>query len=453
MTFPIQPFATAHPPGGLPFAGPAPRARWAGVVVAVLLAAACGKKGPPLAPLQRVPAKVGTFAAHRADESVFLTLTVPTANIGGDQPADVAVVEVYALTSTVVPPVLVTGRVPATLTLVSSLPVRRPLPPPPPVKEGMPPVPALPLEPGLDQGAVAAFRETLSPAVTQVLAADAPATPVAAVVPADPAVALSLPVVYAPLTSAVRRHYVAVAVSRQGRRGPWSDWQSVPLGSTSGAPAAPAVAVAATALTVTWTPAPDARVAPLPPVEGALDSRPFGPALAVTRYNIYAADAVAGAAGAATRPAPLNETPLSVPTFSVASVAFGEERCFVVRGLDGLDGVDVEGPVSPPGCVTPRDTFPPPAPTALEAVAGASVISLIWEAVDTPDLAGYLVYRGTASGEPTEALTPAPIGATSFEDRSVTPGVRYVYVVVAVDSATPVNRSAPSNRAEETARQ
>ncbi len=115
--------------------------------------------------------------------------------------------------------------------------------------------------------------------------------------------------------------------------------------------------------------------------------------------------------------------------------------------------MDVEGPASAPGCVTPRDTFPPPAPGALEAVAGASVISLIWEAVDAPDLAGYLVFRGTAPGEATTPLTPEPIGATSFEDRTVTAGVRYVYVVVAVDSATPVNRSLPSNRAEETARQ
>ncbi len=454
MLFPIQPPATAHHSGVplIPCRGP--RARWAMVAVAVVLAASCGKKGPPLAPLQRVPAKVGAFAAHRAHEAVFLTLTVPTANIGGDQPADVALVEVYAVTSTIAPPSLVTGRVPATLALVSSLPVRRPLPPPPPVKEGMPPVPAVPLAPGLDQGAAAAFREVLTPAVTQVAAtADASAAPVVAGAPADPAVALSLPLVYAPATAAVHRHYVAVAVSRRGRRGPWSDWQSVPLRTTSGAPGAPAVAVAATSLTVNWTPAPDARVSPPPPAEGALDSRPFGPALAVTRYNLYPADALAGAAGAATRPAPLNEKPLSVPTFSVASVAFGVERCFVVRGLDGLDGVDVEGPVSLPGCVTPRDTFAPPAPTALEAVAGASVISLIWEAVDTPDLAGYLVYRGTAPGEPTEALTSAPIGATSFEDRSVTAGVRYVYVVVAVDSAAPMNRSAPSNRAEETARQ
>ena len=457
MPSPVQPLATAHP-AGAPFSRCTPVKRWAAFAVAVMLASACGKKGPPLAPLQRVPAKVGAFAAHRADQAVFLTLTVPTANIGGDQPSDVAVVELYALTSAAAPPDLATGRVPAALTLVSSLPVRRPLPPPPPVKEGLPPVPALPVEPGLDQGATAAFREALTPALAQVAAASDPlAAPAAAVedldAAVDPAVALSLPLVYVPATSAVRRHYVAVAVSRQGRRGPWSDWQSVPLGATSGAPTMSAPAFTDTSLTITWAPAPDARVAPAPPAEGALDSRPFGPALAVTRYNVYAAEAVATAAtGAATRPAPLNEAPLTALTFGVTGVAFGAERCFVVRGIDALDGVNVEGPASAPGCVTPRDTFPPGAPAALEAVAGSALISLIWEAVEAPDLAGYLVYRGTAPGEPTEALTPTPIGATSFEDRSVTPGVRYVYVVVAVDSAVPVNRSVPSNRAEETAR-
>ena len=118
-----------------------------------------------------------------------------------------------------------------------------------------------------------------------------------------------------------------------------------------------------------------------------------------------------------------------------------------------MAGTLVEGPPSAPACITPVDTFAPAAPTALEAVGGAGVISLIWEAVEASDLAGYLVLRGEATGEPTTPLTAAPIGDTSFEDRTVTPGVRYVYVVVAVDSATPANRSAPSNRAEETARQ
>ena len=49
-------------------------------------------------------------------------------------------------------------------------------------------------------------------------------------------------------------------------------------------------------------------------------------------------------------------------------------------------------------------------------------------------------------------LTPAPIKETTFRDTTVSAGVRYVYVVVAVDTATPQNVSAQSNRVEETAR-
>ena len=41
---------------------------------------------------------------------------------------------------------------------------------------------------------------------------------------------------------------------------------------------------------------------------------------------------------------------------------------------------------------------------------------------------------------------------TSYEDKTARPGVRYVYAIVAVDKASPPNRSAPSARVEETAR-
>ncbi len=69
-----------------------------------------------------------------------------------------------------------------------------------------------------------------------------------------------------------------------------------------------------------------------------------------------------------------------------------------------------------------------------------------------PDLAGYLVLRGEAPGDTLQPLTPAPIAATNFEDKTAKPGVRYAYAIVAVDRATPPNQSAPSARVEETAR-
>ena len=65
---------------------------------------------------------------------------------------------------------------------------------------------------------------------------------------------------------------------------------------------------------------------------------------------------------------------------------------------------------------------------------------------------GYIVLRGTAPGAPTERLTPQPIRETTFRDTTVKPGTRYVYAVIAVDTAKPPNASAPSNQVQETAR-
>jgi hypothetical protein len=61
--------------------------------------------------------------------------------------------------------------------------------------------------------------------------------------------------------------------------------------------------------------------------------------------------------------------------------------------------------------------------------------------------------RGDPSDDTLQPITPEPIRETSFRDTSVTPGVRYAYAIVAVDQATPPNRSAPSARIEVTAAQ
>jgi len=140
-------------------------------------------------------------------------------------------------------------------------------------------------------------------------------------------------------------------------------------------------------------------------------------------------------------------------SWPIPSVVFGVERCFFVRPVDDVFGVPVQGTSSPPTCVTPVDTFAPAAPTSLAAIAGAGVISLIWEPNTETDLAGYLVLRGEAPGDTLQALTPLPIVATSYRDTDVRPGVRYVYALVAVDGADVPNMSIQSNRAEETARQ
>lgn len=406
-------------------------------LVAVLLAGGCGKKGPPLAPLLRVPSGVSGWKVTRREDAVVLTFVTPTANVAGDTPADVAAVEVYAVTARR-PPDLIAGRVPEGMTLVGAVPVLKPLPPPP--RGDDPPVPPIPRGPGVEQGTPATVTETLT-AEALTPASGPPAVEPRAQEPSGPQV--SLPLVFT--SDAASRYYAAVAVSRSGRRSVWTPLARVPLAPPSGAPLDVTVTYDAAAWTVAWKPGPGSRV-PDAAAEGVLESHPLGPAATPTQFAVY--DATPSAA--ATR---LTAAPVSGLTAPVPGVVFDRERCFGVRALDTVGGVDVEGPSSAPVCVTPHDTFAPEAPTGLEAVGGAGVISLIWDGVSAPDLAGYLVLRGESGGVPATLLTSEPIAASSFEDRSVVPGTRYVYVVVAVDSASPSNRSAPSNRAEETARQ
>jgi hypothetical protein len=86
-------------------------------------------------------------------------------------------------------------------------------------------------------------------------------------------------------------------------------------------------------------------------------------------------------------------------------------------------------------------------------VSSAGVVALIWDPNTEQDLAGYLVLRAEAPGDTLRPITPAPITDAAYRDTAVTPGVRYVYAIVAVDRSTPANISAQSARVEVTAAQ
>ncbi len=277
-----------------------PRVGWrsSAVLLCVLVAGGCGKRGAPLAPLPRVPAAVSGWTVLRSDDTVALSLVVPGANVSGDTPGDIAAVEVYAVTADRVPE-LVTGRLPAGMNLIASSRVRRPLPPLPASAPAE--VPAVPREPGLDQGESTTFRERLTPEL--LVAADA--MPGDDEAEASDAPRLSLPPVFAPATARLKRHYAASAVSRRGVRGAWSEIRSVPIGPVSGAPAAPVITYDAAAIALAWTPAADARSAPSPDHGDLLEARPLGPPVAATRYNVYAVG-TAGPEGA--RPMPPGST-------------------------------------------------------------------------------------------------------------------------------------------------
>ena len=153
-------------------------------------------------------------------------------------------------------------------------------------------------------------------------------------------------------------------------------------------------------------------------------------------FRVYDTDE----AGAETTGRPLSATPITVPKFST-SVEFGKERCLVVRAVEVAGTAAVESDPAGPKCVTPVDTFPPPAPTISTPVVSEGAVSLIWDAVEAPDLAGYLVLRADGASDKLQQLTPAPIVETQYRDTTTKAGVQYTYVVAAVDKSTPPNRS------------
>lgn len=422
------------------------------VSLAVCAAAAsgCGKKGPPLPPLARIPAAPGNAQAARIGDEVYVWVIVPSANVSGQTPADVSSIDLYAVTA-LQPPA--GADLTEQAVKVASYPVHAPVPPLPPTPEGAPPrLPPAP--PGFVQGATAVVREALTadnrradrlPAAGAATAREETAPPPAGplVPPADFAV--------------LKRYYFLVAVSPAGRTSAPTPVLSVPLGDVSRPPTNLRIEYTESSITLKWAPSANAHVTAAAVEDPTLlPARPIVPPPAPTGYHVFTAgrDAVPLADPfSLTLPSALTPQPLATTEYTIpGAVQFGQERCFVVRAADMVGGVLTIGDASEPACVTPVDTFPPAPPTQLAAIAGAGVINLIWEANTEADLAGYIVLRGIAPGDTLQALTPAPIRETTYRDLSVTPGVRYTYAVVAVDNASPQNVSGQSNRVEESSR-
>src|SRR5262249_15804338 len=68
------------------------------VVAVSLLTVACGKSGPPLPPLVKLPAAPANIVAERRGTAVDVEFTLPVANTDGTRPANVERVDVYAIT-------------------------------------------------------------------------------------------------------------------------------------------------------------------------------------------------------------------------------------------------------------------------------------------------------------------------------------------------------------------
>jgi hypothetical protein len=391
------------------------RARLAIVsTLALLAASACGAKGPPLAPLRPVPAAPTGVSASRIGNQVTLRVVVPQANADPESPLSISAIEIYARTLPMGSEPPVAEQLVRKEFLVGTIPVK----PPPPLDETGTPVPppatAPPdLRPG--PGDTATWTETV-PAVearpleltrAQKARVDSRRT---AWLPVRPSGVL----VPWPRMTLPTRYYAAVGVSERRRPGSASTFAAVAFGPPPAAPADLDLTYSETELKVSWTTA-----------------EPNAPVIVIESDK-----------AGVEKPAPVQDAPMTGGSWTTP-VTFDVERCFVVRAVIRRGTVSTESQTVGPKCLTPKDTFAPPAPANPLSVSGPLAVTLVWDAVTAPDLAGYLVLRANSETEEPQALTPKPIPQARFEDATARAGQRYVYYVVAVDAAG--NRSPRSN--------
>jgi len=407
--------------------------RHAAALAALVLLIACGKKGPPLAPLNMAPEAPQKVTARRIADTVYLQLTVPQKSMLGQGAFSVDHLDVYAVTLAPGTPTPPNRDFLKPEYVIAKIPVQ-----PPPDPEAGPPDTA---DPRPLPGEVVTFVEKLTDAqlVPQVITKPPP--PEKPRKPSSAATAAPLPPSTAappPGVTVLTRVYAVLGVPKGGKGAMPSPRITVALLQPPAPPRPSAPRADETSVTVEWLP-PPSTTDELP---GVL-------------YNVYAvpaagADGTAAPAGRPAAPVPLNDKPLSEQVYIHAGAEAGKEQCFAVRSVAAVGGATIESDPSAPVCITPKDTFPPAAPKGLAAVGSAGVINLIWDASTEADLAGYVILRAEAPGATLRPLVREPIRETRYADRTAQPNVRYAYAVVAVDKSG--NRSAPSNKVEEAAR-
>ncbi len=146
----------------------------------------------------------------------------------------------------------------------------------------------------------------------------------------------------------------------------------------------------------------------------------------VSGYNIYRS---AGDED----PRRLNAARITETTYEDRDVEFGSTYRYLVRAVTGEAAPFGESADSKPVEVEAKDTFAPTAPKGLIAIAGEDFISLSWDRSRERDLASYRVWRRPAGAGEYELLTPEGIKDAGYTDTRALKKIRYEYAVTALD--------------------
>lgn len=355
-----------------------------------VLGAGCGKKLPPLPPLQAIPARVEPLTVSQQATDAVLRFPYPTKTVAG-APLD-------GLTR---------------VTLFRETVPAAPGAPPPPPAEG----PAREREEKLFLSRAERLGDLGRAELDE-------ATVGGELLVRDPLHALFA-------EKRLGRVFLRYAVTATRDRRSVS--QLSPIVSLKplvppGAPQALSAVVEASRVCLEWK-------APVEMLDGSLG-------VTVAAYAVYRRDDVPGSD-------PVYDEPVGLasrgPFFVDEAVSAGRRYVYTVRAAPAPGPPFVLGPPAEEVLADTRDVFPPPAPEGLLLLRETGGVRLVWSPVRSGDLDGYRVYRRAADG----SLTPlAPrVAETTYFDAGAAPEA--AYAVTAVDKAgneSPRAEAAPEAR-------
>jgi hypothetical protein len=367
-----------------------------------LMALSCGKKGDPQPPLPRGPNAVKDLAVEQEGDDAVLTFSFPDRLQTGAPLTDLEAIEVYRIVD-----------------------------PPPGITA--PPRAGAPSGGGVSGSELRILGLEERRAATNVRLAEeafygASERVAALSLPAIDAATRGASVVYRdPLTGLFLQEdgpnplaYAVISVRKGGERSPLSNIVTLTPGVAPQAPEFLPAILDEGRVCLEW--APPGQNVLFQPVE-------------IGGYRVYRRPLSEDAYGE-----PLNAAPIEGTSYIDRTAPYGVPLAYTVRATL-KENAKVEGLPAEELVVVPRDTYPPPAPARLDALSEPSLVRLLWDPVDAPDLAGYVVDRAEGTGAPVR-LTPAPVVDPFFNDTRVRVGVRYRYTVRSVDRAG--NESSPS---------
>jgi hypothetical protein len=372
--------------------------------VLLTLAAGCGKKGDPQAPLPRGPRAVSDLSAEQEGGEAVLTFSYPDRLLTGQPLTDLESIEIYR----------VINPSPA---LTSS--------PKPAAAGGGPKTDVAPASTARKAAAAVrlaeqAFLRDAQRVFALPLAAMAQHTRGAAVVYRD---GLGPLLKDGKLPSALA--YAVISVRRNGEKSPLSNIVALSPDVPPGRPVILAVTLEEGRICLEW----------LPPASDML-----GKAVEVGGYFVYRR----------VLPEEEYETPLNTKASTgTAYVDAGAPYGGLVYTIRAIlpNKPKVEGAPADEAAVDYKDIFPPPPPARLDALPEAGLVRLVWDPVAVPDLDGYVVLRAEGTAQP-ERLNAVPMKDSFTTDTSTSPGHRYRYTVRAVDKAGNMSAASPEAVAE-----